>query len=388
MVRLIRDGAKDQDVRAEALAAVELVRPHDKSGEIQAVWDYMTGLEAAPYRFDPVDQELLQGPAVQTKGRDCDCMVVKAGAMLESLGHPTRVVIGAARAPGLGEAPSFNHTWLEVYDRDRRDWLSFDPVLHLRKPGQVARLGDVLPHAVTRRFPVTSDESGGRARQVVQVRVAGGDLAGAQLGDIGFLKKLVKKVRKVAKKFDPTNPNALGGKLLRAGMSFVPGGGAIIAAADTVANVRSTVKKVTGIDPSKALRAVVKGGRKGGAGGALRAAVQSAAPAAIRKVTPALPKQVRSLVSRKPAVRRVTAARAPVIAPSASEPIEPVELPQPVAVLLPDDEGAPPEDQANPDTGVTIEPEEAPPPIEALDESPTGDDPELNPGLGYVRGGR
>ncbi len=307
MVQLIRAGAKDLAVREEATRAVQLVRPHDYSGEIAAVFDYMTGLEAAPYRLDPVDVELLQSPTAPSKGRDCDCMVVKAGAMLESIGHPVRVVIGAPRRPLPGMPPEYRHTWLEVFDRSKRLWIPFDPVLHLRRSGVAAHAGEVLPHAVTKRFPVRGSNisRGGRAHAV---GVSG-------LGEVGELGKLsFKGFRRFIKNFDITDSRKIGGQVLRRALSKVPGGSVVVDAADGLAAARRTIKKVTGVDLSKAARAVASGNKR-----AVAAMVKGAAGTAINQMAPGVAQQLRSAQAVVHQARQVRAAlpRAAAVLPQA-----------------------------------------------------------------------
>jgi hypothetical protein len=287
MVQNIRTNARDVEVIDKARRIVRHVRPHNYSGEIRAVFDWMVGLEGSPYRLDPVDVELLQGPKSGSAGRDCDCMVVTCGSFLEALGHPCRVVIGAQRSPPPGQPPNFHHTWLEVWDRAARRWVSFDPVLHLRKPGTFAQVGDVMLHAVTRRFAVSKHgytegrvhgygRTGGAKRRRGQPR--GGGLAGVDgiFSKGGFLRNLVKK-------FDVTDSKQIGGKLLRSAAGFVPGGNAIITAADGIAKARQVVKKVTGVDPSNLI------------GKSPKAAVRTVARAAVAKVVPVVNQQAGNL---------------------------------------------------------------------------------------------
>jgi hypothetical protein len=283
MLALIREGSKDPEVIDEARRAVRHVRPHDYSGEIQAIWDYVTGLEAPPYRLDPVDAELLQGAGVPSVGRDCDCMVIRAGALFEAIGHPVRVVIGARRAPRPGQPPSFGHTWLEVYDRSRRSWTSFDPVLDLMQPGVRAQVGDVLPHAVTTRSPVrraigytASFTDGFKPTQ----RRAPGQLSGLQ----GFsFKKLVKGVKKVA---GNKLVQAIGSQALR----FVPGGSVALTALSAASK---------GVKVVKALKA-----------GGIKGALKAAAPLALDVVAPGLSQKVKSITAAIPAPLRQAAVSA------------------------------------------------------------------------------
>ncbi|WP_224369718.1 hypothetical protein [Hyalangium versicolor] len=291
MLELIREGSKDPEVQDEARRAAFLARPHDYHGEIQAVWDYMTGLEAAPYRLDPVDAELLQGAAVPSRGRDCDCAVIKAGSLFEAIGHPVFVIIGARRAPRPGEPVRYNHTWLEVWCRSCGQVHSFDPVLDLLRPAERAQLGDVLPHAVTRRFPVSLSTLGYTEGAPRRARRRGGARPPPGLSGLGgfSLKKLAKGVAKVA-------TSKVGGAILKKAISFVPGGSAALTAIDVA---------------SKGVK-VINAVKKGGVGGLAKAA----APMLLDKVAPGLSAAVKS----NPIARAVsTAAKAASPKPSTAK---------------------------------------------------------------------
>jgi len=64
----------------------------DPVGEARAIWSWIRSNVA--YRHDPVGAEWVQDPfetAFKTKAGDCDDMATLAAAMLQSIGHPSRV---------------------------------------------------------------------------------------------------------------------------------------------------------------------------------------------------------------------------------------------------------------------------------------------------------
>jgi hypothetical protein len=299
MMRLINEGSADLEIIQEARRATLLVRPHDTTGEIAAVFDYVTGL-GTPYRFDPVGKEMLQAATHTSHGRDCDCFVIWAGSLLQALGHPVRVVIGAKRRLRAG-APAWSHTWLEVYDLRQKAWVSFDPVLHLRAPGLLAAVGDVAPMAVLWRSAAVSGYEGAEA------------LAGLN----GFsLKKLAKGVAKVGKKL---STGVVGGVLKRV-VSVVPGGQAAL----------------TAIDVTRKAVGVIKAVKKGGIGQGLATVAKVAAPALIGggKVGSGLKASLDTLSAGSNAVKKVRAAVRPATtrAPAPARALSALKLaPRPAA---------------------------------------------------------
>jgi hypothetical protein len=301
MMRLISEGSGTLEIIQEARRATILVRPHDTTGEIAAVFDYVTGI-GTPYRFDPVGKEMLQAASHQSLGRDCDCFVIWAGALLMALGHQVRVVIGAKRRPLVG-APSWSHTWLEVYDLRKKAWVSFDPVLHLRG-GRPAAVGEVAPHAVLWRSGAVSGYEGVN------------DAALAGLDGFSF-KKLVKGVAKVGKKL---STGVVGG-VLKQVVSVVPGGSAALKAIEVGSKVVGVVKAV----------------KKGGIGKGLAAVAKVAAPALIGggKLGPGLKTGLDSLNTASKAVKKVTAAvKLPTVrAPAAPRAVATAKVARPAPAL-------------------------------------------------------
>jgi hypothetical protein len=119
----ILDGAKDFVVRRRAvdILTAQRVRARDYLGEIKALFEWVQG--NIRYTRDPHRVELLHSARrmLELRAGDCDDMTILLGAMLQSIGHPVRiVVIGPnARRPDL-----FSHVYPEVQFRGR--WIAAD----------------------------------------------------------------------------------------------------------------------------------------------------------------------------------------------------------------------------------------------------------------------
>lgn len=123
ITRLIRQGAKDMVVRQ---AAVQIFRtrgiaPKHYLGEIAALFYWVQ--KKVRYTRDIYRVELLHSARrmLQLRAGDCDDMTILLGALLESTGHPVRLVL-------IGSDPRrprrFSHIYLEVQHAGR--WIALD----------------------------------------------------------------------------------------------------------------------------------------------------------------------------------------------------------------------------------------------------------------------
>jgi transglutaminase-like putative cysteine protease len=134
MRRLIREGSKNQEIRE---IAANIAMHHDTDqGKIGSIFDFVKS--KMRYVRDPLHQELVAGAAYHydTLGTlgyargDCDDHTVMLGAMLESVGYPTRIAT-ARMKPGNG---SFDHVYIEVHDKN--GWIPLDASNKKRQAGQ------------------------------------------------------------------------------------------------------------------------------------------------------------------------------------------------------------------------------------------------------------
>jgi transglutaminase-like putative cysteine protease len=123
---LVKRGAKDFYVRQRAIDILieRGVAPKDFLGEIRALFEWVQA--HVRYTRDPFRVEVLHSARrmLELAAGDCDDMTILLGALLESIGHPVRlVVVGPTpRRPDL-----FTHIYLEV--RHRHRWIALDPTM-------------------------------------------------------------------------------------------------------------------------------------------------------------------------------------------------------------------------------------------------------------------
>lgn len=119
----ILDGAKDFTVRRQVvdILMAQRVRARDYLGEIKALFEWVQS--NIRYTRDPHRVELLHSARrmLELRAGDCDDMTILLGAMLQSIGHPVRIVVVGPnpKRPGL-----FTHVYPEVQFRGR--WIAID----------------------------------------------------------------------------------------------------------------------------------------------------------------------------------------------------------------------------------------------------------------------
>ena len=126
MVNLIREGARDFYVRQAAIDILLNTAVPAKAylEEIETLFRWIQ--RNIRYTKDPYRLELLTGALriLQLRIGDCDDMAVLLGAMLESIGHPIRLVV-AGYSPVNPKL--FSHVYIEVYYRGR--WIPLDATM-------------------------------------------------------------------------------------------------------------------------------------------------------------------------------------------------------------------------------------------------------------------
>jgi hypothetical protein len=123
---LIRAGAKDFSVRQKAIDILleKAVRPKDYLGEIKALFEWVQ--RHIRYTKDTYHVEVLHSARrmLELRAGDCDDMTILLGAMLESIGHPVRLII---IGPNPLRQDLFTHIYLEVFHRGR--WIALDATM-------------------------------------------------------------------------------------------------------------------------------------------------------------------------------------------------------------------------------------------------------------------
>jgi transglutaminase-like putative cysteine protease len=125
MRALVEEWKVDAQVMNTAAQLIARAPQFDTRAELEAVFRFVR--DRIRYVMDPVGVESVATPiATMRRGiGDCDDQCVLLGALLESVGHPVRFVIGDFDGTG------FSHVWLQAFDRDAMQWVDMDPI----KPG-------------------------------------------------------------------------------------------------------------------------------------------------------------------------------------------------------------------------------------------------------------
>jgi Transglutaminase-like superfamily len=123
---LIRAGAKDFYVRQKAIDILleKAIKPKNYWGEIKALFEWMQ--RNVRYTKDPFRVEVLHSARrlLELRAGDCDDMTILLGSMLESIGHPVRlVVIG----PDPLRPKLFSHIYLEAFHQGQ--WIPLDATM-------------------------------------------------------------------------------------------------------------------------------------------------------------------------------------------------------------------------------------------------------------------
>lgn len=123
---LIKQGAKDFGVRQTAISILRRreVKPKDYIGEIKALFEWVQ--QNIRYTKDTYRVEVLHTPQrmLELRAGDCDDMTILLGALLESIGHPVRLVL---TGPDGLRPELFSHIYLEVSLRGR--WIPLDATM-------------------------------------------------------------------------------------------------------------------------------------------------------------------------------------------------------------------------------------------------------------------
>lgn len=126
-VRLIRDlidsSKVDPSIIETATRLIFLAPERDGCSEIDAIHAYVR--DSIRYQRDVVGVETLATPSVTLARRvgDCDDQTALLGALLESVGYPTRLVIAAYNRPEHWE-----HIYLQVLCDQQ--WVDLDATEH------------------------------------------------------------------------------------------------------------------------------------------------------------------------------------------------------------------------------------------------------------------
>lgn len=126
IIALIKQGAKDFHVRQTAIDILlqRGVKAKDYLGEIKALFEWVQ--EYVRYTKDTFRVEVLHSARrmLELRAGDCDDMSILLGAMLESIGHPVRLLLSG---PDPLKQTLFTHIYLEVFHKGR--WVPLDATM-------------------------------------------------------------------------------------------------------------------------------------------------------------------------------------------------------------------------------------------------------------------
>lgn len=147
--RLIREGAKDFLVRQCAIEIYRRagVRPKDRMGEVQALFDWVR--RNIRYTRDIFRVETLHSARrmLDLKAGDCDDMTILLGSMLVATGHPVRLAL-------VGFRPDRPHVYSHIYPEVnvRNRWIPIDATVNRpigwAPPALWKRVCDILPEGL------------------------------------------------------------------------------------------------------------------------------------------------------------------------------------------------------------------------------------------------
>jgi transglutaminase-like putative cysteine protease len=108
MARLIRQGKKNPEIRDKALTLTRHLRDKDWVREAKAIFHFVR--DRIRYVQDVYGIETISEPGItlRTGQGDCDDKAVLAGALLQSIGHPVKLVAVAF------DGGPFSHVFVET----------------------------------------------------------------------------------------------------------------------------------------------------------------------------------------------------------------------------------------------------------------------------------
>jgi len=118
MSELIKQGKKNSLIRQKALALTQELPQKDTAGEVRALWNFVKN--NIRYVRDISNVETVQFPeqTMSQESGDCDDKSVLLASLLESIGHPTRL-IAVGFKPGM-----LSHVFIDT--RWGKGWLPLE----------------------------------------------------------------------------------------------------------------------------------------------------------------------------------------------------------------------------------------------------------------------
>jgi transglutaminase-like putative cysteine protease len=130
MWRFVQQYKTSGTVRETALSLIAGVAQKDWAGEVREIFEWVR--DHIRYTRDINGVETLQTPeaTMELGAGDCDDKSTLLAALLESIGHPTRIVAAGYHRPG-----SYSHVYVET--RLGSGWVPLDATLLDRPMGSL-----------------------------------------------------------------------------------------------------------------------------------------------------------------------------------------------------------------------------------------------------------
>lgn len=124
MRKNIIGGKTKPDIRKMAGLITSKIDAKNADQSAQAVYKFLR--DNITYTYDPKGIEYLQDPiaVLQTKTGDCDDFTTLGSALLESIGHQTRIVL--AKQNG---SKHFTHVYFEYFSPEKKQWVAMDAII-------------------------------------------------------------------------------------------------------------------------------------------------------------------------------------------------------------------------------------------------------------------
>ncbi len=165
MARLVRRDVADPELRQWVMSTLRGIPGHSFEKEVERLFEIAR--DFITYRRDAysVEQVSAARRTLANGYGDCDDKSVLLATLLGCAGHAARFVVISQSAKG------WDHVFVEALVRGK--WVPLDPTPETARPGQIAR------HRRIMRFPIYTP--------------------GAEINDLGFLKKIGRGFKKVGK---------------------------------------------------------------------------------------------------------------------------------------------------------------------------------------------
>lgn len=132
MRKNIQSGRVDPEIKRFTAKVTKNVDAKNADQAAQAIYKFLR--DNITYTLDPQGAEYLQNPkaVLKTQTGDCDDFTTLGSAMMESIGHKTRLVFGKQNGKN-----QFSHVWFDYFSPNKGKWIAMDAIVP-KYPGWVS----------------------------------------------------------------------------------------------------------------------------------------------------------------------------------------------------------------------------------------------------------